>query len=98
MKIILVTPLLDHGGGQRYITELANYWSSCNHEVKIILLRSGEPFYSISKHVKIEALGYSSKNRISRCITGIKTFLKLKRQHKFNSIHINVIGHVRFRD
>ncbi|WP_117882555.1 glycosyltransferase family 4 protein [Aureibaculum luteum] len=78
MKIILVTPLLDHGGGQRYITELANYWSSCNHEVRIILLRSGEPFYSISKNVKIEALGYSSKNRISRCITGIKTFLKLR--------------------
>jgi len=81
MKIVLVTPLLDHGGGQRFITELANYWAKLNHEVSIILLRSGESFYPVSNKVKIHELGYlhnEGQSKLIRIISGVRTLYKLR--------------------
>lgn len=83
MKIVLVTPLLDHGGGQRFISELANYWAKLNYEVTIILLRSGKPFYSISNKVIIYELGYLHEvgnNKFIKFVSSITTLYKLRKQ------------------
>lgn len=85
MKIVLVTPLLDHGGGQRFITELANYWIRLNHEVSIILLRSGESFYPLSKQVKIYELGYIKvigESKFKKISNAIKLSYKLRKKIK----------------
>lgn len=79
MKIILVTPLLNLGGGQRYISELANQWSSQGHEVSIIVLRSEEIFYSINKEVKIYELCYRYSGKFSKIFAGIELFFKLRK-------------------
>ncbi len=78
MKIILVTPLLDHGGGQRYMTSLANYWASKNYKVTIIVLRSGDSFYKISKDIKLIELKYFNKNIIYKTFTGLRAMVKLR--------------------
>ena len=79
MKIILVTPLLDHGGGQRYVTNLANYWASMNHDVTIVLMRSGTSFFALSNTIKVIELNYSNKNTIIKFISGLKAVIKLRR-------------------
>jgi len=78
MKIILVTPLLDHGGGQRYITSLANYWIGKKYEVTIVLLRSGDSFFKISEDIKLIELNYSNKNILYKVFTGLKAMVKLR--------------------
>lgn len=85
MKIVLVTPLLDNGGGQRFITELANYWDALNYDVSIILLRSGESFYPISKNIKIYELGYSNvdkQGKFDKLRSTIRTLYKLRKKIK----------------
>lgn len=82
---MLVTPLLDHGGGQRFITELANYWVTLKHDVIIVLLRSGESFYPILDNVKIIELGYTGivgKNKFNKCIIVIDILYKLRTKIK----------------
>ena len=85
MKIVLVTPTLGHGGGERFITELANYWSSINHEVTIVLLRSGASFYPLSDKVNVIELGYGSRegqSKFSKIGSGLNLFFKLRRTIK----------------
>jgi len=85
MKIVLVTPSLDHGGGQRFITELANYWVTLNHNVTIISLRSGKSFYPILESVKIQELGYDrivGLNKFNKFINAIDTLIKLRNKIK----------------
>jgi len=80
-SIVLVTPLLDHGGGQRFITELANYYAK-KHEVIIVLLRSGESFYPLHPKIKVIALGYAheaGQSKIQVAVSGVKTLFKLRK-------------------
>lgn len=79
MRILLVTPLLDVGGGQRYITELANYWSDNNHDVHIVVLRKGEIFYDISQKVKIIELSFNYSGVIDKIAKGFRTGYDLRR-------------------
>lgn len=81
INIVLVTPVLDLGGGQRYITNLANYWAETGHNVTIIILRSErEIFYKISDKVKIIKLDYSFTNKANKAINGIKTMFILRKK------------------
>ncbi|MBJ2172627.1 glycosyltransferase family 4 protein [Aureibaculum sp. A20] len=89
MKIVLVTPLLDLGGGQRYVSELANYWSTQGHSVSIICLRSGEPFYSINSEVRIIKLCMCQGNTFKKAVGIVKTFIKLRK--KIKEIHPNFV-------
>ncbi|WP_117882565.1 glycosyltransferase family 4 protein [Aureibaculum luteum] len=82
MKIVLVTPLLDLGGGQRYVSEMANYWSSKGHSVSIIVLRGGKPFYSINSDVKIIKLCLCKGIRIKKAVGIVKSFIKLRKTIK----------------
>ncbi|MBJ2172623.1 glycosyltransferase family 4 protein [Aureibaculum sp. A20] len=77
--IVLITPLLDHGGGQRYIANLSNYWVSLDYTVTIILLRSGESFFTLSDKIEVKELNYCNKNTINRIFTGLIACIKLRR-------------------
>ncbi|WP_117882561.1 glycosyltransferase family 4 protein [Aureibaculum luteum] len=80
MKIVLVTPLLDLGGGQRYITALANYWSSQGHFVNIIVLRKGKSFYTINSEVVVTELNLIGERGIKKVISALKTSIKLRKK------------------
>jgi len=82
MKIVLVTPLLNLGGGQRYVTELANYWSSNGHNVHIIVLRTGKSYYSINNEVDVIELSLLDKGKIKKVISSFKTFYNLRKKIK----------------
>jgi len=78
MKIVLVTPLLDSGGGQRYVTELANYWAKTSHDITIIVLWETEIFYDISDQVKIIELNYSYTGKLSKIYSFTNIILDLR--------------------
>lgn len=82
MKIVLVTPRLDLGGSQRYITELANHWAKSKHEVTIISLRKDDNFYTISDQITVINLNYSQSGKLNKIFRGFKTMLKLRRNIK----------------
>ncbi len=82
MNIVLVTPLLDHGGSQRYVSEMANYWASQNNKVTIIVLRNNGIFYTISDKVKIIMFDFHYSGKLSKLSNGIKTFFKLRKNIK----------------
>lgn len=79
VKIVFVTPALDMGGGQRYVTELANYWANKGHIVSIISLRNLDNFYDISNKVEIVKFNYQYSGRISKLFAGIKLMFQLRK-------------------
>ncbi|QCX39144.1 glycosyltransferase family 4 protein [Aureibaculum algae] len=80
MKIVLVTPLLDLGGGQRYITSLANRWSSQGYVVNIIVLRKGKSFYPINSEVVVTELNLTGEGGIKKAFSALRTLLKLRKK------------------
>lgn len=82
MKIVFVTPLIDLGGGQRYITELANYWASNGKKVSIFVLRKSESFYNISDNVNIVKFDYQDSSKFSNLFNGLKIIIKLRKNIK----------------
>jgi GalNAc-alpha-(1->4)-GalNAc-alpha-(1->3)-diNAcBac-PP-undecaprenol alpha-1,4-N-acetyl-D-galactosaminyltransferase len=82
MKILFVTPSLEVGGGQRYVSQLANHWSLKGYEVTIIVLRSAELFYLIDPSVKVIKLKHNFKNTFQKLTSGIGTALELRKNIK----------------
>jgi len=82
MKILLVLPLLGLGGGQRYVTIMANYWTEIGHDVTIISLRETETFYSISDKVTVIKLNYDYSRTLGKVYSGFITMLKLRNKAK----------------
>lgn len=85
MKILFVTPSLEVGGGQRYVSQLANHWSLKDHKVAIIVLRSAELFYTIDPSVKVIKLNHGFKNKFQKLTSGIGTALELRKNIKKES-------------
>lgn len=78
-KIVIVTPMLNLGGGQRYVSVLANYWAETGHKVTMIILRKKkEIFYDISDKIEIIKLNYSSDNRLYKSLLGLRTMIQLR--------------------
>ncbi len=75
----MVTPVLDHGGTQRYMSTMANHWVKLRHRVHIVLLREGEPFYDIDKSVKISELHYNNKGKFVRVYSALRAMYKLRK-------------------
>lgn len=59
MKILFIISTLSKGGAERVLSVLANHLSA-NHEISILKFDEEEPFYKISKDVKI----YSTKSGV----------------------------------
>lgn len=82
MNIVLVTPLLNVGGGQRYISNLANQWAANGHNVFIIILRKDEIFYEISDKVKVIQFTFDYSGFLDKFLIGVQTGLKLRKTIK----------------
>ncbi len=79
MNIVLVTPLLNVGGGQRYISILANHWAELGHNVFIIILRKSDVFYKISDKVTIIQFTFGYSGIINKMFVGLRTGWKLRK-------------------
>lgn len=53
MKITLVISSLSAGGAERVLSNLANYWAEKGHNVTMVTLSLGEPFYQLSDTIKL---------------------------------------------
>lgn len=85
MRIIITLPILGHGGGQRFVATIANYWYSKGHQVEIISLRKGNSFFKVSKGIVLKCLNYQSNDNLrlwNRIETSINTSLKLRKEIK----------------
>lgn len=78
---MFIIPVLEAGGGQRFISTLANYLSSEGHHVTIISLRKGESFYELNSDVCLKTLNYvpiETENKLKRFKSRIDTFFELR--------------------
>ncbi|MCA0931050.1 glycosyltransferase [Lutimonas saemankumensis] len=83
MRICLVIPLFGSGGGQRFISTISNFWSEAGHEVSIISLRKGDPFFSLSGNVSVRYLDYveiKEKSKLNRLRSRLMTFFNLRNE------------------
>lgn len=72
MNIVLITPSLTVGGSQRYISEIANYWSVEN-DVTLINLRNTGVFYCLNSTIKVHNLSHQWDGIISKASSGVST-------------------------
>lgn len=61
MKILFVIPNIGKGGAERVLSILANYLND-RHEIEILKFDNDEPFYEISKDIKITNANFSIGN------------------------------------
>jgi glycosyltransferase involved in cell wall biosynthesis len=84
-KIVVVLPLLGHGGGQRKMSLLANEWANLGHSVTIISLRKGSSFFQLNASVRLKCLDYSEiseANGFKRLMSRIRTLFELRKALK----------------
>lgn len=79
MKIILVIPTLKQGGAERIMSELANVWSSQEHEVHIVLLAKSEDFYKLHTNVIVHKLAFNYTNRLNKTYGELQVFFNLRK-------------------
>ncbi|NLI09597.1 MAG: glycosyltransferase family 4 protein [Elusimicrobia bacterium] len=86
MKLLFITSTLLPGGAERVLSSYADYFSK-NHDVYILKLDKGNPYYELSKKVKVMSLNLFSeslsfidtiKKTIRRIIAIRKIILYLK--------------------
>lgn len=71
-RIILITPSMTVGGSQRYISEIANYWSVKN-KVYLINLRSTGIFYKLNSNIEVFNLSHEWDGLVSKISSGVTT-------------------------
>jgi|SRR5690554_926336 len=77
-SIFLVIPTLKQGGAERVISELANYFSSQNVDVHLILLVAADDFYPINPNVHIHRLGFVNKGKLRRHFAEMQVLVKFR--------------------
>lgn len=93
MKIVLVAPRLDHGGGQRFVAEMGNYWVKQGFSVSIICLRNQAVFYDIEQEIKIYRLNYKDRPRLRKTLSATTTLFRLRKKLKELSPEV-VLSHL----
>lgn len=78
----MVTPSLYVGGGQRYISEIANYWDKLNHDITVIVLCKKDVFYKLSPTISIIKLKSSNNGKVGNPYVAIKTIVELRKTIK----------------
>lgn len=87
-KIVIVLPLLGHGGGQRKMSLLANEWSNSGHSVTIVSLRKGSSFFHLNNSIRLICLDYSEITNTKgskRLFSRIRTLFDLRKTFKESS-------------
>ncbi len=79
MKILLVIPSLPLGGAERVMSVLANKFVALNHDVHLVLLAKDEIFYSLDKRIVVHQLGFENKGKLSKIISEVKTYFRLRK-------------------
>lgn len=79
MKILLVIPSLPLGGAERVMSVLANEFVALGHEVHLVLLAKDEIFYTLDNRIIIHQLGFENKGKISKIISELKTYFRLRK-------------------
>ena len=80
-KILFVLPVLEAGGGQRFVSNVANYFAKKGHSITVLSLRKGESFYPLDSKVKLKTLNYvpiQTENKLKRFSSRIETFFELR--------------------
>lgn len=83
-KIFLITSSLKHGGSERVISELANYFSKNGYNTHLVIINDTPDFYKINKNVKIHRMGFVNKGLASALYARLNMFIKLRRLMKQN--------------
>ena len=78
MKIILVIPTISHGGAERVMSELANYWAKKGHEVILVLLAKGTKAYELHHDIKVIELGFENPGILKRIFYELKILFTLR--------------------
>ncbi|WP_051300154.1 glycosyltransferase family 4 protein [Methylobacter luteus] len=78
-KVVLVIPTMRQGGAERVMSELANAWSTQQHEIHLVLLAKSENFYYINDNVIIHNLGFSHSGLFIKVFNELKVFFKLRK-------------------
>ncbi len=79
MKIVLVIPTMKQGGAERVMSELANVWSSQEHEVHIVLLAESKNFYKLHAKVHVHKLAFSHTNKLNKTSGELQVFFNLRK-------------------
>jgi GalNAc-alpha-(1->4)-GalNAc-alpha-(1->3)-diNAcBac-PP-undecaprenol alpha-1,4-N-acetyl-D-galactosaminyltransferase len=82
MNITLVISSLSSGGAERVLSNLANYWAEKRHNVTIVTLSSGIPFYQLSDKIKLKQIDQvliGDTSFLSRAIQLVKRIFFLRK-------------------
>jgi glycosyltransferase involved in cell wall biosynthesis len=85
MKLCIIAKELAHGGAERVVATLANYWAAKGWQITLITLASTDgDFYKLSSSITRMALDMEKpiRNPYRRIITYIKKFLAIRRALK----------------
>lgn len=84
MRIALVIPTFVHGGMERVMSELGNYWAKIGWEVTVIFLVNHKPFFEIDRNVHgvIMPQFFYKPNFASKFLYSIRIILYLRRNVK----------------
>lgn len=72
MKILIVSPTLNHGGAERVATLWAEGFAEQGHEVFFVANIEKEEAYSLDKKIHLLPLAYTEGNKVVRYIGAIK--------------------------
>lgn len=67
-KILVVSPSFNIGGIERSLSNLANYFSSQNIDVKFVSLHAGEIFFELNDSISVVAPSFRRKGNILKLI------------------------------
>ncbi|HLV39614.1 glycosyltransferase family 4 protein [Xanthomarina sp.] len=79
MKILLIIPTLKQGGAERVMSILANNFSQKNIDTHLIILTKSNDFFTINKKVTIHRIGFENNNFLSKKLSELKTFFRLRK-------------------
>lgn len=89
MRLTLVISSLGSGGAERVLCRLANFWSDHGHQVTLLTICSGQPFYPLDRRVHHEELGvgWNSSNLLGALrgnairIRALRSAIRTSRPH-----------------
>lgn len=80
MHIVLVSPRLDHGGGQRFVAVMADHWVALGHKVSVVSLRNQDVFYKMDPGITVHKLDYTERPLLLKPFKAVKTYFRLRKK------------------